>query len=314
MKQPEQRSASVFVLAHLSDPHLTGLNAIRWRQLLNKRLGGYLSWQRRRRHIHLPERLERLVCDLHQQAPDHIAVTGDLTQLGTPAECRQALAWLRALGEPGQVSVVPGNHDAYVRADWSGTVGLWSGYMEDARDGGFPYVRHRGPLALIGASSARPTPLALATGRLGAVQRDRVERLLAENEGCFRVLLIHHPPQPGAARWRKRLTDAPQLCRALARSGVELVLHGHVHQREESWLPVPGGRAPVIGVSSASAIHEEETAVAAYNLFRIGRLATGWSVTLHRRRIQADGSVHADEPVTLCGPAVDPAQQQKRGE
>ena len=84
MKQPEQRTASAFVLAHLSDPHLAGLDTIRWQQLLNKRLTGYLSWQRRRRHLHLPEQLALLVQDLHSQAPDHIAVTGDLTQIDLP--------------------------------------------------------------------------------------------------------------------------------------------------------------------------------------------------------------------------------------
>lgn len=310
MKQPEQRTASAFVLAHLSDPHLAGLDTIRWQQLLNKRLTGYLSWQRRRRHLHLPERLALLVQDLHSQAPDHIAVTGDLTQLGTPDECRQALAWLRALGSPEQVSVVPGNHDTYRAEHWSGTIGLWRDYMEGVDDeGGFPYLRRRGPLALIGTSTAVPTAPALATGRLGAAQQTRLERLLAASSDAFRVLLIHHPPQPGAASWRKCLTDAPELRQLLARRGVELVLHGHVHRRREDWLPVPGGRAPVIGVPSASAARGDETTVAAYNLYRIERLAAGWSATLHRRLIQSDGSVVADAPVALTGPEVGTAQQ-----
>ena len=140
MKQPVQRSVSSFVLAHLSDPHLTGLDSIRWPQLLNKRMSGYLSWQRRRRHIHTPDRLALLVRDLQQQAPDHIAVTGDLTQLGTPAECTTALQWLQALGSPERVSVVPGNHDTYVQAPWSATVGLWRDYMEGVDRDGFPFL------------------------------------------------------------------------------------------------------------------------------------------------------------------------------
>ncbi len=310
MKQPEQRTPSAFVLAHLSDPHLTGLDTIRWRQLLNKRLSGYLSWQKRRRHLHLPEHLALLVQDVQRQAPDHIAVTGDLTQLGTSDECRQALAWLRALGSPEQVSVVPGNHDTYRAEHWSGTIGLWRDYMEGVDDvGGFPYLRRRGPLALIGSSTAVPTAITFATGRLGESQQARIERLLAVSRDSFRVLLIHHPPQPGAASWRKCLTDAPQLRQVLARQGVELVLHGHVHRRREDWLPVPGGHVPVIGVPSASAARGDETSVAAYNLYRIERLAAGWSVTLHRRLIRSDGSVTADAPIVLTGPEIGAAQQ-----
>jgi 3',5'-cyclic AMP phosphodiesterase CpdA len=314
MKQPVQRSVSSFVLAHLSDPHLTGLDSIRWPQLLNKRMSGYLSWQRRRRHIHTPDRLALLVRDLQQQAPDHIAVTGDLTQLGTPAECATALQWLQALGSPERVSVVPGNHDTYVQAPWSATVGLWRDYMEGVDRDGFPFLRQRGPVTLIGARSAHPVPLAFATGGLGAAQRSRLDQVLADSDGSFRVLLIHHPPQAGAVSWRKRLVDAPQVRQVLAERGVELVLHGHGHRRLEDWLAVPGGRAPVIGVPSASAIHHDDMAVAAYNLFRIEQQQTGWSATLQRRLIGADGSVRAEPAIALCGPAVDAAQQDERAQ
>ncbi|MBP6097171.1 MAG: metallophosphoesterase [Methyloversatilis sp.] len=312
MTQPVQRSASSFVLAHLSDPHLTVLDSIRWQQLLNKRMSGYLSWQRRRRHIHTPDRLAWLVHDLQQQAPDHVAITGDLTQLGTPAECATALQWLQALGCPERVSVVPGNHDTYVQAPWSETVGLWRDYMAGADREGFPFLRQRGPLALIGARSAHPVPLAFATGSLGAAQRLRLDELLATSEGSFRVLLIHHPPQAGAVSWRKRLVDAPQVRQVLAERGVELVLHGHGHRRLEDWLEVPGGRAPVIGVPSASAVQRDDMAVAAYNLFRIERQPAGWSATLQRRLIRADGSVSVEPALALSGSAVDAAQQDQR--
>ena len=40
----------------------------------------------------------------------------------------------------------------------------------------FPFVRRRGPLALIGVSSAVPTPPLMATGRLGRAQLDALDR------------------------------------------------------------------------------------------------------------------------------------------
>ena len=46
--------------------------------------------------------------------PDHLAVTGDLVNLALDAELELARLWLETLGRPEDVSVVPGNHDAYV--------------------------------------------------------------------------------------------------------------------------------------------------------------------------------------------------------
>ena len=74
---------------------------------------------------------------------------------------------------------------------------------------GFPYLRRRGPLALIGLSTAVPTPPFMATGRLGEAQLARLAETLVAlaREKLFRVVLIHHPPVSEAKR-HKRLTDA----------------------------------------------------------------------------------------------------------
>ena len=60
--------------------------------------------------------LDALVADMQAQRPDHIAVTGDLVNLALEAEFTPAQAWLESVGTPQRVTVVPGNHDAYVRA------------------------------------------------------------------------------------------------------------------------------------------------------------------------------------------------------
>ena len=41
-------------------------------------------------------------------------MTGDLVNLSLPGEYAPALAWLESLGSPRDVTLVPGNHDAYV--------------------------------------------------------------------------------------------------------------------------------------------------------------------------------------------------------
>jgi 3',5'-cyclic AMP phosphodiesterase CpdA len=180
----------VFVLAHLSDPHLAPLPRPRIAELASKRLSGYLNWIRKRRAIHRSDALAAIMRDLAQADADHIAVTGDLVNIALPAEFENARRWLEALGPPADVSLVPGNHDAYVEGADVLRERLWGPYMAgDATAGGgapspgaethdpnsshrgdaaFPYLRIRGPAALIGVSTAVPTPAFLATGRLGA--------------------------------------------------------------------------------------------------------------------------------------------------
>ena len=107
---------AAFTLAHLSDPHLPPLPAARLRDLAGKRALGYLNWTRNRHKYHRRDVLDALVSDMQEQRPDHIAITGDLVNLALEAEFSPAQAWLESVGPPDQVTVIPGNHDAYVRA------------------------------------------------------------------------------------------------------------------------------------------------------------------------------------------------------
>src|SRR5260370_4592831 len=174
---------AAFTLAHLSDPHLPPLPAARLRDLLGKRALGYLNWTRNRHKYQRREVLDALVSDMQAQAPDHIAVTGDLVNLALEAEFAPSRAWLESVGAPDRVTVIPGNHDAYVRVTKHRFAEAWGSYLDgDGAPGGgvpFPSLRRRGPLALISVSSAVPTPPLMATGWLGRVQRREVPRMLA---------------------------------------------------------------------------------------------------------------------------------------
>ncbi len=221
-----------FTLAHLSDPHLPPLPAPRLAELAGKRALGYLNWMRNRRKVHRREVLDALVSDVLTQTPDHIAITGDLVNLALEAEFAPSLRWLKSVGAPDRVTVIPGNHDAYVRATRHRFAEAWGDYLngDDAADGaGFPSLRRRGPLALISLSSAVPTPPLMATGWLGRSQLDALERMLTRlsAEQAFRVLLVHHPLRSELRA--KRLTDLKELLALLRRHGVELILHGHDH-------------------------------------------------------------------------------------
>jgi 3',5'-cyclic AMP phosphodiesterase CpdA len=273
---------AAFTLAHLSDPHLPPLPAARLRDLLGKRALGYLNWTRNRHKYQRREVLDVLVSDMRAQTPDHIAITGDLVNLALEAEFAPSRGWLESVGAPDRVTVIPGNHDAYVRATQHRFAEAWGSYLDgDAMPGGgvtFPSLRRRGPLALISVSSAVPTPPLMATGRLGRAQLHELARMLAGLAGdeAFRVLLIHHPLRSDSHV--KRLTDSAQLLALLKQHGVELVLHGHDHLHSTIWVDGPNCMIPVVGVPSASAIAHGRYPAAAYNLFSIERDGAAWRV------------------------------------
>ena len=104
-----------FLLAHLSDAHIGPLPRPHRRELLGKRITGYMNWKRGRSLTHNMDVLAAIVADIHAQKPDHIAMTGDILNIGLKAEFPFAAAWLETLGPPDKVSFVPGNHDAYTR-------------------------------------------------------------------------------------------------------------------------------------------------------------------------------------------------------
>ena len=291
-----------FTLAHLSDPHLPPLPAARLGDLVGKRALGYLNWIRNRHKYHRREVLDALVADMQAQQPDHIAVTGDLVNLALEAEFTPARAWLESVGTPQQVTVVPGNHDAYVPAMRHRFTGAFAQYLrgDAATDGTpFPFVRRRGPLALIGVSSAVPTPPAMATGWLGRAQLDALDRDLARisADEAFRVLLVHHPLKSSSRM--KRLIDATALCAVLERRGVELVLHGHDHVHSTMWLEGADRRIPVVGVPSASALAHGHYPAAAYNLFSIVRDGDQWRCVQTVRAIDTDFRVKQIKQATL---------------
>jgi 3',5'-cyclic AMP phosphodiesterase CpdA len=271
---------AAFALAHLSDPHLPPLPAPRLRELLGKRALGYLNWTRNRHRYQRRDVLDALVSDMQGQSPDHVAITGDFVNLALEAEFEPARAWLEGVGPPDRISIVPGNHDAYVSATrhrFAETLGQYSGSDDAAADGGtFPWLRRRGPLALIGVSSAVPTAPLMATGWLGRSQLEALEQLLIglSTEQLFRVLLIHHPLRSDARA--KRLTDSDELCALLKRHGVELILHGHDHVHSTMWIDGPDSAIPAIGVPSASALAHGRYPAAAYNLFSIEHDGNGW--------------------------------------
>lgn len=275
-----------FTLIHISDFHLCRPQKTPFTAFANKRLLSYLSWRIRRARHHDPSVLAHLVRAVRAQPADHVVVTGDLTQLALPCEFDAARRCLEAIGPPRDVFVVPGNHDALVPAGWQARWPEWADYMKpdgpDPQDRSvLPALRVRGPVALIGLSSAHPTRPFSAGGWIGDGALGRCSEWLAQaaRRSLFRIVLIHHPPVPGMVSAHKRLSDGEAFARMVQRHGAELILHGHTHKRSRTYLPGPQSPIPVLGAPSASATDRDALRRAGFGVIRVSRDGAGWSAT-----------------------------------
>lgn len=287
----------MFTLAYLSDPHLAPLPRPTLPELMSKRLLGYLNWLRSRKGIHNRSVLDALTEDLLIHSADHIAVGGDLINLALRDEFANALDWLQTLGSPQKVSVVPGNHDAYVPFEYGSGIGLWEAYMTGDRKktkllspskNGFPFVRRFGKIALVGLCSGIPTAPFVAAGEVGPDQRAALDRILAElgKQGFFRIVMIHHPPLIGQSNRRRGLRDAVELEGILKKRGAELVLYGHRHFHSVDTLETKSGTTPVVGVPSASSCDARADHLARYNLFAIWKTRGKWHCEMTGRGLR----------------------------
>jgi 3',5'-cyclic AMP phosphodiesterase CpdA len=279
----------VLRLAHLTDIHLAPLPPLKTGQLMSKRVLGFVSWHRFRKQRHRREVLDHVVSDIQSQSVDHIVVTGDLTNISLSAEFRTTAAWLRRLGEPDRVTVIPGNHDAYVPGAGEKGWALWADYMRGEGGGplpSFPFIRRVERVVLLGLSTAVPTPAGYASGLLGLSQLALMKKALKEcaGDGCCRVVLLHHPPVEGWSKPRKELTDASAFRAAIAEAGAELVLCGHEHVLNLGGIEGPDGPVPVVGGPAASLLGHDVWSSGGYVLYELSRAMNGWRVECEVRR------------------------------
>jgi len=260
--------AQALRLIHITDPHLTSPRD--WKPGLSgaKRGLSWLSWQTKRRSRHRRDRLDALTRSLGRYKPDCWAITGDLCQIGLDAEIREAADWLNTIATPDKLLVVPGNHDVFASDSLPSILRHWSPFLH-IEEVGWPVVRRLGDIALIGINSAVVTPILMAGGSLGDDMRQRLAEALSRHQDCCRVVLIHHPPDPGACKARKALADAPQLTELLKRHGAALIRHGHLHRNRAA--RIDNGDRPIRIRCTASASAAGQQGAASARLFDIQR-------------------------------------------
>lgn len=270
-------------IAHLSDLHLLSLEGAVPSRLLNKRFTGWVNLKLNRGHKHKPAPVHAAGAALRDLGVDHVVVTGDLTNLALEQEFELVKTFLGGLGYPADaISVVPGNHDAYTRgAHRSSRFKTYCApYMTSDVDLGlapgasFPFVRLRGPAAIIGLSSAVPRPPLVASGEIGQPQLEALGRALSHPDVAERtpVLLVHHPLHNPISRARvllEGLVDAEGLVAELGGLARGLVLHGHLHRRIHRTLATRTGSIDAVGATSSSLLHEDADKMAGFNVYDV---------------------------------------------
>ncbi|MCO6407042.1 metallophosphoesterase family protein [Hoeflea alexandrii] len=295
----------MFRLAHISDIHLGPLPRVTLAELASKRITGYVNWHRNRRKHLFGNTLENVLTGLRATAPDHVAITGDMVNLATRTEIEVARLWLETHFDPLKTTLVPGNHDAYVPGALARAKAAWRPWLLSdtyAPDQPlFPSYRRRGPVALIGLSTANATLPFMATGDFGHKQARAAGKLLeqAREDGLYRIVLIHHPPVRGAAPAHKRMRGISRFAKMLRKHGAELVLHGHTHLDTLHYLKGRDGEVPVVGIASASQGPGGRKPLAGFNIFEIDGGPGDWQ-TIHRRmQLGEDGPGFAENPASV---------------
>jgi 3',5'-cyclic AMP phosphodiesterase CpdA len=272
-------------IAHFSDLHVLDLEGVSPLRFLNKRLTGWANLRFKRKAKHRTSYVRAVAREVRRAGVQHVAITGDLTNLALETE----FAAVRALLEeemgfsPRDVSVVPGNHDLYTRgARRSGRFAAFFhrytecdlGVAVAAGGGRFPFVKLRGPTAIIGLSSAVPRPPFVASGVLGRAQLGALGAALSHPEVRSRtpIVLVHHPVHNPPSRLKtfvEGLWDAAALEARLSHVREGLVLHGHLHARAQRPLATRAGRILSVGATSASLHHDEPHRMAGFNVYEV---------------------------------------------
>lgn len=291
-------------IAHFSDLHLLSLEGVGFHRFLNKRLTGWAMLRFHRKSVHKPHLVRAVADEVGAARIDHVAITGDLTNLALESEFALVKSFLENdLGfHPDQVSVVPGNHDVYTRGACKTRrfETFFKGYMEsdlpeygvDHHGARYPFVKLRGPVAVIGMSTAVPRAPMMASGRFGAAQIDQLARLLEHPEVQRRnkVILQHHPAHNVKNRviaYLEGLHDSKHMLRTLHRLEHGMILHGHSHIRVRRSVTTDVGSIDVIGATSASLLSSHPHRHAGFNLYEFDDVTT--------RLVHAEAHVLGDD-------------------
>lgn len=258
-------------IAHLTDIHVAD----------EKDYEGQEGWPARVRK-HCQDLLGHLLTDLRDQRPDHVVLTGDLTQTALRGEFEKARRHLDHYLPGVGVSVLPGNHDRW-HADSEAHFLEWFGDLSrcDLEGRGFPFCHLLGNVALVGLDSSPFVPgvdPGIVKGYVDPNQLERLKEITKDRRVAGRVVvaLLHHhlrlSDEDAAADDPKDptpLENTDEVQQALVEAGVHLVLHGHRHKQMRVDITWAGKTIPVLCPGSATRLDHRPDRTARYNVYTL---------------------------------------------
>lgn len=185
----------------------------------------------------------------HQQRPDVVVLSGDITQRARRAQFDAARSFVDRLGAP--VLAVPGNHDIPLFDLWARLHSPYGRYS--ATFGRDLEPVHRTPeLLVVCVNTTRPWRH--KHGEVSTLQIDRVARLVElADPAQLRVVVVHQPVAVTRVEdERHRLRGHAAALRRWAEAGVDLVIGGHIHLPYV--MPLPGLARPMWVVQAGTAV------------------------------------------------------------
>lgn len=163
----------------------------------------------------------------HEQTPQALVLSGDITQRARRAQFAAARAFCDSLRIPRMLSL-PGNHDIPLYNVFARMFYPYAGYAAAFGDDLEPVIQ-LDDLLLVGVNTTRPHRH--KHGEVSRSQVARVEGLLRNAQpGQLRVVVTHQPacvmrPQDE----NDRLRGGESALQAWSAAGADLVLGGHIH-------------------------------------------------------------------------------------
>ena len=228
---------------------------------------------------------DAVLADIAAARPDHLVLSGDLTQSGARSEFAVARARLDHHLGGLPATVIPGNHDVF-RPDAVAQRWFDASFGDHARcalgSDGHPFCHLPADgIALLALDSSPHDPTqdpADVQGFVGAEQLARLVALASHPEVRRRLLVVvlhHHlrlsdddaraldPKDPTP------LVDASAVEDALAAAGARGVLHGHRHKQMRLDLTLGAHRVPVLCPGSGTRADPRPDRSARWSLYEL---------------------------------------------
>ncbi len=190
-----------------------------------------------------------------RQGADHIVISGDLTEVGSDAQFE---AFAETLHEtqvsPDEITLVPGNHDAYTSGDaWRRALAgpLRAFAATSAEEAG--KVLDRGNVAILPLNVSFHQSIAWSAGDFTPDAATALAGRLADPALSRKNVIVvqHHPPFGHAGRvwqWVDGLRGHARLLELLVSHPRVQLLHGHLHRMVDRIVGL--GRSRIFGASA----------------------------------------------------------------